>query len=251
MSEMHALVAVFPNLKGTGNEALNNSKSTFKNREHQFSGHLKTYKPVQEGGQGEEPEHTPMVLTVGEELAHFQATFSPFLNAELQMCETNTEAKATVEVGSFKLVDAPATFLLQLEKHIGEVRKVIDAIPVLDGKHQWEEDGQQGAGVWKSKPEITYRTKKELQHKVMFEGDEHHPPQIEKWQEDVRIGSYTTERHSGLITIKQKIGLLRKLDKLQQGVKKARSEANKIKHSTATIAEEVFEYLFDGIPLTR
>lgn len=251
MSEMHALVAVFPSLKGTGNKALNNTKSTFKNRQHQFNGHQKTYRATHEGGQEEQPEHVPMVLTVGEELAHFQDMFSPFLNAEMQICETNTQAKATIEFDGFKLEDAPATLLLQLEKHIESMRSVFDEIPVLDGKHQWEEDEQQGAGTWKSKPEITYRTRKELQHKVLFKGDEHHPPQIEKWQEDVRIGSYTTERHSGMITIKQKIGLLRRLDHLQRALKQARSEANKIKHSTSTISEQIFQYLFDGIPLTR
>lgn len=251
MSEMHALVSVFPSLKGTGNTAINNTKSTFKNRQHQFNGHIKSYQPITEGGQEEHPEHVPMVLTVGEELVHFRDMFSPFLDAEAQICETNTNARASVELDGFTLENAPATLLLQLEKHIESMRSVFSEIPVLDGKHQWEEDDQQGEGVFKSKPEITHRTKKELQHKVLFDGDEHHPPQIEKWQEDVRVGTYTTERHSGLLTIKQKIGLLRRLDLLQQAVKRARSEANKIKHNTDKVADQIFEYLFDGIPLVR
>lgn len=251
MSELHGVISVLPSLKGTANQALNDVKTTFKNRLHQFGGHNKSYRPTEEGGQTEQSEEVPMTMTAGEELAHFKEQFSPFLDASYQVDRTNMVAVANVKVGALELKGVPATFLLQLEKHIASMRQAIGEIPVLDPKFAWELDEDRGKGVFRARPEVTYKTKKQIQSKILFEGDEHHPPQIEKWQEDVRVGEWTNQRYSGMITIQQKIAVFRKLDTLQQAVKKARSQANKTEHSTDTVAKEIFDYLFEGISLER
>lgn len=251
MSELHGVIAVLPSLKGTANQALTSVRTTFKNRQHQFGGHSKTYKPIEDSGQKEQPEEVPMTMTVGEELAHFKEQFTPFLDASYQVDITNTRAKADVILDGLELKDIPATFLLQFEKHITAMRQALGEVPVLDQKFNWTPDETLGKGVFRSREEITYKSKKQLQSKVLFEGDEHHPPEIEKWQEDVRIGEYTTQRFSGMITVQQKIALFRKLDKLQQAVKKARSQANKEEHSTDTVADQIFKYMFEGLPLEQ
>ncbi|KKN32799.1 hypothetical protein LCGC14_0810290 [marine sediment metagenome] len=251
MSELHSVIAVLPSLKGTANQALTSVRATFKNRQHQFGGHTKTYRPLDNDGQAEQPEESPMTMTVGEELAHFKEQFTPFLDASYQVDLTNTKAKADVIVDGLELKDVPATFLLQLEKHIGSMRQSLGEVPVLDQKFAWTPEDYLGKGVYKSKEEITYKSKKQTQSKILFEGNEHHPPEIDKWQEDVRIGTWTTQRFSGMITVQQKIALFRKLDKLQQALKRARSQANKEKHSTGTVAEQIFKYLFEGLPLEQ
>ena len=251
MSELHGVIAVLPSLKGTANQALTSVRTTFKNREHQFGGHSKSYRPMESGGDNQQPEEVPMTMTVGEELAHFQEQFTPFLDASYQVDVTNTKAKADVIVDGLELKDVPATFLLQFEKRIGEMRQALGEVPVLDQKFNWTPDETLGKGVYKAKEEVTYKSKKRLQTKTIFEGNEHHEPQIEKWQEDVRIGEWTTQRFSGMITVQQKITLFRKLDKLQQAVKKARSEANKEEHSTDTVADKIFNYMFDGLDLEQ
>ena len=132
MSELHSVIAVLPSLKGTANQALTSVRATFKNRQHQFGGHNKTYQPIEAGGQTEQPEEVPMTMTVGEELAHFKEQFTPFLDASYQVDLTNTKAKADVIVDGLELKDVPATFLLQLEKHIGSMRQSLGEVPVLD-----------------------------------------------------------------------------------------------------------------------
>jgi hypothetical protein len=250
--ELHELIAVFPNLKGTAERAVNNSKKTLGDKQHQFNGHMKTYRPFEDAQENQEPpEASLMTLTVGEELEHFTTMFAPFLDAELQMATTNMLAKANLKVGELEIEDVPVVFLIQLDKAIGDLRKVFDSVPVLDPKFNWNPDDQKGKGIWKTDPESSFRTKKVLQSKELFKGDEHHPPQIEKWQEDVKIGEYTTERHSGMLTVSQKITLLRRLDELQKAVKKARSKANKIEHSTDDASGMIFNYLLEGIPRER
>jgi hypothetical protein len=85
----------------------------------------------------------------------------------------------------------------------------------------------------------------------LYEATEQHPAQIEKWAEDVRIGTYTTKRWSGMLTPREKYEILSRIDILQQSVKRALSEANRTPHSKDRIASQIFEFIHGDLDMTR
>lgn len=248
MSNLHQLLAVKKDASQRGNEIAGETKKVLASS-HLFAGSLKTYQPFEEEDTTQfADEQDQLAYTVGAKLDHFSKEFGRIIDIEYQIDRTNENAKADLVIGDAVVPEVPATFLLDLIGFLDRTRKVYASIPVLDPKYQWEADYTAGSGVFKTtEPEVTYRSKKVLRHKVLVEATEHHPAQVEKWPEDQQVGKYTKQMWSGALTAAQKSTILGRIDKLTVAAKQALSAANNAEHSKEKIADKVFSYLHSGI----
>jgi len=248
--QLHEVLAVYPSTKGAATKLLAETLKTFKDKKHLFAESLKTYRHLieDEAEHYQQPEeHSVMGTTVGQKLAHMAEFVGPFIDAGLQIDLTNTAANADVEVEGLTLPHLPATFLMQFDKRLGELRKAYDEMPTLDPKRRWAEDPARGQGVYTADAEVTHVTRKETKYQTVAEATEHHPAQIATDVVVKRVGENTTKFWSGMVTPREKKGVIARLDALQKAVKRALAEANRIDHSTDKIAEKVFKYIHGGL----
>ncbi len=248
--QLHEVLAVFPSTKGAAAKILAETLKTFKDKKHLFGESLKTYRHLieNEAEHYKQPEeHSVMGTTVGQKLAHMAEFVGPFIDAGFQIDTTNTRAVAAISVQDLTLPALPATFLMQFDKRLGELRKIYDEMPTLDPKRKWTEDESRGDGVYTADVEVTHVTRKETKYEVVTEATEHHPAQIVKDVVVKRVGENTTKFWSGMVTPREKKGVIARLDVLQKAVKRALAEANRIDHSVDKISEKVFKYIHGGL----
>lgn len=248
---LHELLAVEPSLKGAAIKILGEAEKTFKDRGTHFHGMVRSYECAKDGDVGFPDESSPLVTTVGEKLAHVAEIVSPWIDAGLQIDRTNLETAATLHIGDVAIENVPATFLLRLDHRLSELRKVFNAIPTLEPKHDWSPDADKGQGVWQAKEERKNRSVKEEGFEIIVKSDEHHPAQYERVMRERHHGVYVSKSWSGELSVSQKYEIMKRLDALQAAVKKALASANRIDHNKDKIAEQVFTFLLGDIPQKR
>jgi hypothetical protein len=138
---------------------------------------------------------------------------------------------------------------LGLEAKLKSIRPIYDEIPTLPPGTEWESDPSFGKYVYKDKnANVTAKTKKTFDFKILTPATDKHPAQIEKWNIDVPVGYFTKTRWSSCLSVAQKSALLARLDKLAQAIKQARQRANGQEVDTKSkIGSKLFEYLHKDI----
>ena len=251
--KLHELLAVEAGLEKVYRETLSEKENTFDKKPEHFVGRVKTYDPFNEDEIATEgfTEHQEMVTTVGESLDYFFGHFASYTDAVLQKEKTNQQAKADLELddGTVLAKDIPATFLLGLEARCKQLRSLLKSIPTLAPHKKWVKDAShEKKGVWKMEhPEKTFRTRKEVRHKVLYEATDKHPAQIEKWNENVNVGTFTTNVWSGSLSPAEKSELLSRLDELERAAKKARQRANCQEVVDAHIGKVLTDFLLGDL----
>lgn len=248
MGKLHELLAVEGDLQGTAKKLMDETIKTFGKPDH-FMGqhrHLQMF-DASEQAKVVADEFKEMVTTVPKKLDYLGEAVAKFFDAVLQKETTNQNAKADLVVeGTCIARDVPATFLLGLESKLKELRQVIEAAPTLQPGIAWEKDATLGSGVYVMKnPDEKLKTAKTFMHKILHEGNDKHPAQIEKWEEQVAVGKYVTNVQSGMLSPADKSVLLGNCDKLIQAVKKARMKANMVEVSEVYIGQDMMTYLFN------
>lgn len=208
-----------------------------------FDGFFKRYVKKDEADGEDLPSQAVKVqATVSELLESTQTALSPVFDLILTKDSGNCQAKGTVTVEGLNLTDVPVTTLLFLEKELTDLRTFVSGLPVLDSADTWALDT--GSSLWKTEPVETFRTKKVSKPVVLYPATDKHPAQTQLVQEDVVVGTYQQEKHSGAIPESRKKVLLDRVSKLLAAVKTAREEANSIKVDERKMGEAVFTYLF-------
>lgn len=253
MGKMHQLLSVIQDLKGQAAKILNETEKVFSAKQNLFDEEAKDFKPLNDEDRisnlmaNQLSSHTAMVETVASKLSHFAEHYGPFIDAALQVDMTNTRATTSIDIGLKTFDNVPATFLLQFEKMLREIRKIYDAIPTLDMKVIWAKDPMKGAGVWRAPKEETVKTRKVTEHKVIVQPTDKHPAQVAEYTTDEPVGVYEIHKWSGKITPEQKYRLLRKIDEYIRLVKTALGKANEAEHSTEKISDVFFKELHSVI----
>jgi len=245
-AQLHELLAVEGDLKGKCEMVLNEAKVTFAKKPHLFTGELKVYEPFDEKDKNTATtEKTVVDTTVAEKLAYVGKSVINYLDAFVQKEATNQDAKADVVIsGTSILKDVPATALLGLESKIKKIRETFEMIPTLAPGLIWVNDDSGKVGVFRtSEPSIKFKTKKVPQHKILYEATDKHRAEIEKWDEDTKVGRIETTSYSGMVSPADKAALLERIDKLIQAVKKARQKANKAIIQDVHIGKTIMEYI--------
>ena len=140
--------------------------------------------------------------------------------------------------------DAPATYLLFLEKQLSDLRAFVGKMVELDAGEDWGEDPS--TGLYKTEATKTQRTKKVQRPIVLYDATEHHPAQTQLITDDVVVGYWNTVKYSGAIPKLKKVELLERIDKLTRAVKFAREEANSSETEQRRVGEAVLSYLLGG-----
>ena len=242
MGKLHELLAADPELKAEAQRAVSRVKQIFTDGKAQLVAQVRTYQPLQEGGETFPDEVTIMATSVSSELDIFKSSFGRWMDAAAQKEITNVSTSADVFIDGELLIEGvPAPALLNLEGKLKELRQVYAAIPTNDPALRWNWDDQNEC--WTSVPRETHRTKKVPRTHVAYDATPEHPAQTETYHEDVRVGAWTTTFQSGCITPRQKRELLARIDVLATAVKKARQRANDVEHSEVHIAETLFDFI--------
>jgi hypothetical protein len=248
MPKLHELLAVNASLKSQADKTRGDLMATFKNKAHHFSEKLVSYKADEEGSQTVVESQLDLQTSVPQELKWIAPFIVKSLDAQYQIAEANTQARASVvlENGASLLTDLPATCLLELEKRAQELHGFVAAIPTLDPAKGFTPDTQRGKGIYKAREEHKVRTKKVTKVLTMAPATDKHPAQVQPYTEDVPVGILTTIEWSGLLTVAQKGDMLDRCEQFMRAVKQARSRANDLTVSTTEqkIGQKIAEFIF-------
>lgn len=248
MTKLHEVLAVEGDREGIAKKIVNETSGVFKAKHNLFLGGTKTLQMDQAGHESAEAaaaEINEIVTTVDERLDYTRDAVTQWLDVVLTKESTNQTAKADLVVdGKTIAAQVPATFLLGLEAKLKTLRGMYAEVPTLAPGVVWEEDTVAGRGIYRTKtPEVRAKTQKVPQFKVLYEATEHHPAQIERWNEEVVVGRFTQTTQSAMMPASRKAAILGRLDKLIQATKQARMRANSVDIVDSKIGDDIFNYI--------
>lgn len=197
-----------------------------------FDGLLKTYLPDDEEGETHPSETKRVQITAFQIVDEGVSLLTELLDVVYTQDCGNTQACSDIIVkdinedgdGKILATGVPVTYLLFLEKQLIDIHTLIKSLPVLSPIESWTFDDN--SNCYKSDPTITNRAQKVRRNHVKAEATEQHPAQVEMYNEDVKVGEWTTVKISGAIAAKQKAQILQRVRQVQEAVKIAREEAN-------------------------
>lgn len=207
-----------------------------------WAGITRTYEPKNDEGDQLPPESTLVQHTAERHLRAAREDLSRLFDVVATKDAANRDAAADIVVdGEIILTAVPATTLLFLEKQLVDFRTLVDSIPVLDPASEWVRD--QVPGVWTTPPTQTVKTVKIPFNHVLYEATQQHPAQVQVFQRDDVVGTWTTRKLNGGLPAAAKAELLARVDLLADAVKVAREAANSTPVVDARVARPVFDYL--------
>lgn len=255
MPKMHELLAVQEDLKGQATKTRGDLISTFSNKSHLFRKKIVTFHSNQEGVEAKTESQSDIQSTLSKELEWVSGFLTKAMDAGHQIDVGNTQAKADIVVNGkdgkevLHIKDVPATSLLQLEKHLIQVRDLALAIPTLDPAQGFTLDASSGKNIWKAREVVKERTKKDKKVLTLAPATDKHPAQVQVYDVDVPVGTVQEQEWSALTTPALKAEVLHRCDMLIQEVKKARSRANshELDVSGAKIGKQLLDFVFEPL----
>lgn len=208
-----------------------------------FNGMFKKFEPTEEGGVVFPPEKVNLQVNVGDMIEEMSALTAELLNVVARKDIANCDARANVVIGDDVLLEnVPATHLLWLEKHLGELQSFVSVIPTLDSGEDWTYN--EVTQTYKTEPVRTHRTQKKQKAIVLYDATKDHPAQTQLISEDVIIGEWVTVKETSAMPPHEKKELLNKVNILLDAVKVAREQANSVEVQPSTIGTKVSKFLF-------
>lgn len=95
-----------------------------------------------------------------------------------------------------------------------------------------------------TEPTRSVRTTKQKTRFVKAEATEHHPAQVEIFDEDVPVGTWATTYISTAFDGATKKSFLKRVDSLIDGVKKARERANSLQVEQVRFGNQIVDFVF-------
>lgn len=208
-----------------------------------FDGLTRTYQKKNEDGDDFPAEKRKVQIRISELLTEATKNWTEMMQIEARKDWSNSAAKADVIVDGKVLVKgAPVTFLLFLEKQVTDIKTFLNSLPTLDESEDWNFD--RASDLYKTEAIETIKTKKVQRPIILSEATVQHPAQTQLITEDITVGNWLTTRHSGAIPIKEKKGLLVRVDNIINAIKEAREAANSVEEiPTPKVGNELFSYL--------
>lgn len=243
--KLNQIIAV---LSGKKTKATEETTSLYKTCQKPvlFDGLSRSYRPLEEAGEPFPPENKNIQYTVKQVLAKARATLTEVWNLTATQDLGNCQAIVDVKIDDTVIIrQLPVTHLLYLEKQLDDLRTLISSLPVLDTAETWT--WSDAADCYKSEPTQKFKTKKNPKSFEKSPATDKHPAQVELYYEDERVGTWTEIRQSGAIEAKVKNAMLERLNALRDAVKVAREEANSLLVEKADYADDVFDYILNGV----
>ncbi len=209
-----------------------------------MEGFSRTYTPKDDEGD-QLPSETKNVQTGVEEILRTVADAHVKIydiNATKDFANCSGKAVADVVVnGTTVIKDAPAVYLIFLEKQLADIYTIIKKVPTLDPSERWSFNAEQS--VYVTPPVGTTKTKKVPRNHVKAEATDKHPAQVETFTEDVVVGTWNTIKFSTAITVARRRQLLERIEALQEAVKFAREKANSVEAPNVEVGATLFDYI--------
>jgi hypothetical protein len=209
-----------------------------------LAGFAKTYQKKDEDGDEHPPEKQRVQVNAKDLLRQASKLLMELFDVTATKDWANCQARADVVIDGQVLVEAaPATYLLFLEKQLGDLSTFIGKIPVLDPADDWLHD--EATGLWKTEPAQTTRTKKVQRPIVLYQATKEHAAQTQLITEDVVVGAWATVKHSGALPAAHKAQLAERVERLIDAVRFARETANGVDAQRREVGKKLFEFIFD------
>lgn len=246
MEKLHELLAIEGDREGNYKRVMEEAVITFTKKTDHFVGQIRRLEMFDQAEQDlNTEERKELVTTVKDKLNYVQESVVQYLDIVLRKELTNQLATADLIIDGVMLATKlPATFLLGLETKFKNIRAMYETLPTLDPGIKWVEDAKLGKNVYiTAYPDEKFKTAKKFQHQVLVAPTDKHPAQVEKWEEQIPVGKYTTTAWSGKISPAEKSALLGKIDKLIQAAKQARMRANNIDAIDRQVGKVLCDYI--------
>lgn len=214
-------------------------------REDVFSGLVRTYQPKDDEGDRLPTERVAVRETVSDSIAAVSELLTELIDAAATQEAGNQSAVADIVVDGIAVAHGvPVTTMLFLEKQLVDLSTFVSKLPSLQADAKWEMDTS--SGQYRSEPVQTIKTKKVPRVQVLYDATDKHPAQVQAYNEDVMVGTWTATRFSGAIPATEKEAMFKRVVKLQEAVKAAREKANSLEIEQVNIAKNLLNYVFAG-----
>lgn len=242
-NKLHELLAVEQDRKQQAGKTIGETRKLFTKKMPYFDGTIKRYIALEEDAEQIPDERKEIVTTVAKTLKSVQEAIVTSMNATLSKEETNCSGKAhaPLEVDGVSFGIFSATSLLALESQLNRLRELYSEVPELDPAKKWYFDEQEG--LYKTDPEVKFRSVKRPKVIVKYEATEKHPAQTELLHLDFQVGKYETVNRSGRLPMTEKQAMLDRITQLIEAVKIARSKANSIEVNNVKVADQIFDFI--------
>jgi hypothetical protein len=203
---------------------------------------VKTYRKKDEEGEDYPQERKKVQMEAEAVLTQAAKLLTEIMDVTAAKDFANCHAAADVVVDGQVLVqNAPATYLLFLEKQLSDLHTFVEKMPTLDETDDWNRD--ENSGLFKTSAIPTQRTKKVQKPLVLYPATTEHPAQTQMITEDIVVGYWDTVKQSGALPVPRKQTLLERIEKLSQAVKFAREQANSVEAEAKKVGGTLFAYL--------
>jgi hypothetical protein len=166
------------------------------------------------------------VTSVPERLRYEAGFLLALLELVITREVTNTQATGDLLLPDGSTVEGiPVGVLMELPKHLRELRAELATVPTLDNTREWT-PSQNEEHVFVAEDVPSVRSVKKLRHKVIVQPTPEHPAHVAEYTDVVPVGETIRRHTSGAITSTQKAQMLRRLDFILTELEKARGAAN-------------------------
>lgn len=246
---LHKVIALEKGVRSQTDDAIAGARQKV-GKADLFAGLSRNYAPLHDDvtGANELPPETRRVqLRVPDILADVQAALARLLDVTATKAVGNAVAKADIVVDGVTLVrDVPATWLLDLEKRLVDLRSFVSRLPTLDPAEKWSDEPDAAWEAYATEAAVTVRTKKVPRNHVVAEATDKHPAQVQVYTEDVPEGRWSTVKYSGAVPARQVTAMLARLSKLAEATQEARETANRQEVEHVTPGAAILGYVFGG-----
>lgn len=243
-TKLEALLGVLKTVKQNTNRTIDQYHKNIQKRPL-FDGLNRTYQPTNEEGEELEPETQIVQLDTEAMFKELFAGWTRMLDLSATVDVTNTHASAPIMVGDVQISEPlPGIHLVHLEKELTDLYTHIKNAPVQDPSKHWTWDAEREMFV--ADAVKTLKSKKVPRNHIRFEGSDKHAPQIDVYNEDVTVGTWTKVDVTTALTPRRKRELLDRVQELITSVRVARSAANDTEATDVRYAERLFEYVLNG-----
>ncbi len=210
-----------------------------------LSGISKTYKPRAEDGDALPPASTKVQAKAEDALTRVQDALARLFDVRLTKDAANATAVVDLKVGGHMLLPrVPVTYMLFLERQLGELAALVNGLPLLDPAEEWHPDDV--SGCQRSEPVVTVRSKKVPRAFVAYAHTPEHAAQVQVWHEDIPEGDWTTVKFSGALPSERVTEIADRIRVLRDEVKRAREEGNATEIRDREAGKAVLSYVFSG-----
>lgn len=246
VAKLHQILAVESDVRAQTQKDLTAAHHGLQKAE-MLMGTQRKYQPLADGGEKLPQEGNLLQTRVPKVVQETANILTKMFDIVATRDFGNMGAKADLVVGGVTLLkDAPAVYLLWLEKKLVDIHTFIMKMPVLPADTEWEWDGAQMC--YRNATEIkTHRTVKTESHQVVVQPTKEHPAQIAKVVKDEIAGYWTTLKYSGAARIEDVNAMKERVELLMREVKFAREKANQVEVVDQSVGLPIMKFVFGNM----